>query len=486
MTILYLIQRKTTTSCLFLLACLAWVTVAYGGSHPSMDGVKNASVVNCQAAFESQAYDGSTPAVGGITFYNFSEGAYDGISWDFGDGNFSSSSAGIVDHFYANSGTYQVSLTIWNSDQTCFDVYYKDISVLVSNDVCDLSPCVYPGDANADGKADLYDLIHLGMGFGATGPERPDADPMSWTPQPGPDWDMTTGDGINYKHLDGNGDGVISYQDMMPMLTHYSSMIETESNTENDGPRVYLDFDVDTIVVNEYTEDLVSISAGLVLGNIDKPFDDLYGLALYLDYDTTLTDVSTGVLVNYNEDCFMGDLNDMLPYGNDQRHDQQVDIAMSRIGGSAASGFGRVATVDFTIIIDIIDGRTERTVPFNVPIKGIKAIDQFGNLIDVNIDQQAAEVIFIKEEMTTGVGVNSLDHQVRIYPNPVNNGLVTIDLQDLTGQAIHCYNSLGQVMKSIEMSGSQLQLPVADLPKGVYHLHIQTDRGLVNKRLLVE
>lgn len=490
MTNYKLTKRKIVHFSLVALACLLLVSVAYGGSRSVSKAMlnKTADLINCQAVFDSENYTGPNPSMGGISFLNFSEGDFEHLSWDFGDGAFSSSTDNVVDHFYTNSGTYQVSLNIWNDDLSCYDVATKQVTVLVSNNPCDLSPCVLPGDANNDGKADLYDLMHIGMGFGMTGPVR-NSDPdawKEWTPQPAEDWDLETGDGVNYKHLDTDGNGEINYQDMSPLLYHYTPMVETVVIPENSGPRVFLDFDVDTIFINEDTESLVSVSAGLVLGNFNNPMENVHGVSLFLDYDTTLTDVSSGVLVNYNPNSFMGSLDEVFPYGNDLREHNQIDIGISRINNISASGFGRIATIDFIIIIDIIDGRAEKIIPFDVDIQGIKVLDKEGNLIEVNLDEIAAQVIFVKET-ATGIGpTNSLEKQVQVYPNPVKNGSVTIDLKDLNGESIQFYNTLGQLLKSTTISGNKANILVSDLPKGVYQLHIQTEEGMVAKRLLVE
>ncbi len=485
MTNFYLTSRKTIFGSLSMLVFLVWATVAVGGSYSPPDAAPAShTLTTCQAQFESQAYDGSTPSVGGVTFYNFSEGDYEHLSWDFGDGSVSSSTGEVLDHFYANSGTYEVTLTIWNDDQSCNSTVTKSVSVTVSNDPCDLTECVYPGDANRDGQADLYDLLHLGMGFGAEGPERPNAT-NEWVGQPGPDWNVATGDGIDYKHLDADGNGTIDWLDLMPLLGNYAPMVETSANTENDGPRLYLDFAEDTIFIDENTPDLVTLSAGVVIGNADHPIEDLHGLALFLDYDTTLTEASSGVSIDYNQNSFMGNGDEVIAYGHDQRMYKQFDIGVSKTNGQGSNGFGRIATSDFTVIIDIIDGRAEPAVPFDVPINGVVAKDSQGNPIEISVDTESAKVVFVKQG-TTSTRPSPLDHRVRVYPNPVDTENVTIDLQDLQGQYVQFYNALGQRVRSYDLSVSKTQVDVSDLATGVYQLHIQTVEGVVNKRLLVE
>jgi PKD repeat protein len=287
---LLLIQRITRGLTLLLLPLLMSTSITLGSTGYSYHSTFAIEVI-CQADFEVIASSGNTPIDGGITFYNVSQGAYDHLSWDFGDGSSCSLSNNAVDHVYVNSGTYNVSLTIWDDAGQCSSSITKEVNIIVSNDPCNLSPCVWPGDANRNGQADAYDMLHLGLGYGSTGPAR-NGDPSEWVGQLAADWDYETPDGINYKHLDTNGDGIINELDMIPIIEHYSPMQEELIFTDNNGPRIYLDFDVDTIVIDQAIGSTVSLSAGLVLGDANNPVENLHGLSLFLEYDTTLTDFS--------------------------------------------------------------------------------------------------------------------------------------------------------------------------------------------------
>ncbi len=77
---------------------------------------------NCEASF---FYDN---VLNSVTFYNNTTYNYTGAVWNFGDGTPIVSNPGIVvPHVYANSGVYNVCLTI--SDQTCADTICQDVYV---------------------------------------------------------------------------------------------------------------------------------------------------------------------------------------------------------------------------------------------------------------------------------------------------------------------------------------------------------------------
>jgi PKD repeat protein len=484
MNTLLLIKRISGGLALFLFPILLSASTPFGSTGLSYNTTAAKDLI-CQADFEVIAFSGDNPTAGGITFYNLSQGSYDHLSWDFGDGNYCAASSNSINHTYANSGTYNVSLTIWDNAGLCSSNITKTINIVVFNDPCILSPCVWPGDANLDGQADAYDILPLGLGYGATGPAR-NGDPSEWFGQIAEDWDYQTADGTNYKHLDTNGDGIINELDMIPIIEHYSPMKEELIYTDNNGPRVYLDFDVDTIVINQATGATVNLSAGLVIGDADNPVENLHGLSLFLEYDTTLTDLSSGILLNYNSSSFFGAMNEVIPYGRNIASTRQIDIGMTKKAGNGATGHGRIATLDFIIIIDIIDGRVENEVPFDVPIKGVKAIDADGNIIKLSLEEQPATVIFVDETPATGTKENLLNSKINIYPNPAKGDFITIEIQDLQASDLLIYNTLGQLIKSVPVTANQMTLSVSDLPAGIYELQIQTAEGMAVKRLVIE
>ncbi len=470
------------------IALFSLTSVAYGTSLPLASKDSNeipSSTVDCQAAFYKEAYEGAFATLGGVTFHNFSEGDYSSINWDFGDGTSSSENAATVSHLYTESGIYEVSLSIWDDNYSCYSYTTQTISVTTSSDPCLLSDCVYPGDADKNGKADLLDLMAIGMGFGLTGPEREDPEPMEWLGQAALNWTESTAAGINYKHFDSDGNGVIDYQDIMPILHHYSPMDGDLEYTSYNGPKISLDFEVDTVFITEDTESIITLNAGVIVGAGNKPMEDIYGMALYFDYDSTLTEAAEGVVVNYNDNCFFGGQNEVIAYGQELRNSQQTDLAITRLDGQNISGYGRVATVSFFIIIDVIDGRSEAAVPFEVPISGIKVIDKDGNIIPVSIDPKPANVVFIKESPITRVNNNPLDSQVSVFPNPVTD-VINIELTGLNGEYVKVFNSLGQLIRTHNFDQTSTSISANNLSSGMYLLNIQTDKGLVNKRILVE
>ena len=267
---------------------------------------------NCQAGFSHEPYSGQLPQPGGITFTSEATGGFTNVSWDIGDDKFSSEATQTVTHFNSESGTYGVCLTIWDGGD-CNSMFCEEVTGNLNNGSCGLDDCVYPGDVNRDGVANLYDLIPLSGGIGATGPYRPNAT-LDFAPQQAEDWDLSTPDGINYKHLDCDGNGIVETEDFLAIQRNYSAIEDPIDVFESDGPEVYLEFETDTVYVDQNNiPDQVTIKAGIYMGDEAAPIEDLHGMAMALSYDSTF--VSTqGIHFDYNNNSFMGNAGIALPY----------------------------------------------------------------------------------------------------------------------------------------------------------------------------
>ena len=439
----------------------------------------------CDAAFEFQSYSGPMPIVGGITFNNASSGPYTEWSWDFGDGNFDSQSAGTVTHFYQESGNYEVKLSVWNgSNQDCYDEYTQSINVFISDDPCDQLDCVWPGDTNADGFANMEDLVNIGVGFGMTGPAR-DTISNEWVAQTGTDWDVENADGINYKHFDCDGNGLIEINDIIAVQSNYVMMENGVSFTESNGVPISLSFDVDTVIVTEENQELI-INAGLNFGSSDVPMNDVYGVVLYLTYPKNYVVESEPIEFDYNENSFFGDFTTTLPMARNIYEKGQMDIVLTRKNGTNTSGQGRVASARFIIDSDIIDGRIENEGEiFSVGIHVVKAVDINGNTIDISLPEEPSGVFFINGIPTKTVELID-ESSVQVFPNPVSEMLNVQLSSELHPEAVEIFDLMGRRVIFSEMKNSNLDLNVSRLPHGVYILKVITEEGIGSKRIIVE
>jgi len=438
--------------------------------------------LTCDAYFTYEDYQGPNPVFGGITFSNESTGDFESGSWDFGDGNISDiiSTPDPIDHFYATDGVYNVCLTIWDDAGICTSQFCTDVIVGNLVDICNLTDCVFPGDANDDGEANFYDLLHIGLGNGITGPPR-DNPTIEWVGQLANDWAEATPDGVNYKHFDCDGNGIIDENDALAITSNYVAMDAQNPTAEASAPLVYLEFDVDTIWVNDNS--LLSnfeITAQLKVGTADFPADEVYGLALYLGYPNDLV-FEDSIFVNYDPNSFFGLEEEVFWIPNNQYDEEQIDIGITRNDGLSSTGFGKVGDITTIINSDIIDGRIDDGfVLFPMSVNGVKMIDAEGNEMDVNLTSSPASVIFVKEE-TTSTNTPELEQKVTLFPNPVDEKL-ELSLSDLDGEYFQVFDQLGQLLMEKNIQDANFEINTKQLNAGIYVVKVKTEEGVVSKR----
>ncbi|MFK8005131.1 MAG: T9SS type A sorting domain-containing protein [Saprospiraceae bacterium] len=444
----------------------------------------NENVVSCDAYFTYEVYDGPIPGTGGITFSNQATGDYTDVSWDFGDGGISLDASTSVDYFYATDGVYNVCLTVWN-DQGCLSTFCADVIVGSLSDICNLTDCVFPGDANKDGEANFYDLLDLGVGNGLSGPARPNAT-IEWVGQLAPDWPQETLEGVNYKHLDCDGNGIIDNDDALAITTNYTPMDAPNPTAEASAPLIYIDFDQDTIYINSDTLSAnIQVTAHLKIGNQALPAENVYGLALYLGYSSDLV-YEDSISVAYNENSFFGAADEVYWLPSNQYVEEQMDLGITRIDGNSVNGYGLIGDIDYIINSDILDGRiADGDAHFIVSVNGVKMIDSLGNVLDINLENTPSTLVFANVETEpTNTNNPELAQKIDLFPNPATDK-VTLRFSDLNAEHLEVFNNFGQTLLARNINNSQIELNTKDWNSGVYFVKIKTAEGVVSKRFIL-
>ena len=438
-------------------------------------------VLTCEAAFTYQPYQGSNPSSTGITFTNLSTGTNLTYAWDFGDGNFSSEGTDTLDYFYMSEGLYDVCLTVWD-DQGCSDTFCGEVIVGNLVDVCNIADCVWSGDANKDGEANFYDLLEIGVGHGTTGPIRPNAT-NDWVGQIAPDWTQSTVDGINFKHLDCNGDGIIDDNDLNPVNGNYSPMTAANPTAEFGAPLIHIEFDQDTIYVDDNSAN-IEVVARLKVGTSDYPANDIYGLALYLGYPEDLV-FEDSVFFHYENNSFFGPEQEVLWMPSHQYDESQLDLGVARTDGTPVGGFGEIGQGVFIINGDIIIARVGNgDVNFPVHVNGVRMIDSLGNELPVNLSPEPATLVFSKlEEETSSVDDSGIANAISIFPNPTSES-VLLNTSFLDATEVEMFDSFGRSIFRQPVRDKNTSLNMKGLNNGIYFIKVHTDEGIITKRVM--
>jgi len=138
------------------------------------------------------------------------------------------------------------------------------------------------------------------------------------------------------------------------------------------------------------------------------------------------------------------------------------------------------------------------TGPFDL-LAGDTAIVAFALLAGDDLPQlrasaQAAQVKY-DEYASPGTGLNNQSttwqNQLKVYPNPSMGVFVlTIDELQFTNGELTIYDVLGQVLQKVALAGDsrsqKLEIDLSAHPSGIYHLQLITDRGISNKKIIIE
>lgn len=387
----------------------------------------------------------------------------DGYLWSSGD-----TTQSIT---YCDSKDSTIVLTVFNtSGQTGIDTI--NIYSVVS---CD---SVWPGDANSNGLADVYDILTIGQYFGFTGPARTNAT-TNWIGQSAADWAGTSV--LNYKHADCNGNGVVEYADFDAVqqnhgLTHMKS---TSPFIGVDGAAMLsIRIDQDTL----YNGDTLTFS--LFLEDSSNTNLDIYGIAFDMYYNSTLIDTNFAPVYDYSN-CFMGTVGqDVFALEHDIRDASYLALGITRLDQNNTFGRGGLVDISF-ILIDDIAGKTEGNV---IKIESfflwVTAILKDGTDVPINVSGDS--VVMIDSSVVSGLGNLQLDVETRLYPNPTNDKL-NLEIANVTGVTeVKVYDIFGKLIveKMIDGQGT-LQFETTDWPNGNYLLQLINGNATRTERAIV-
>ncbi len=339
---------------------------------------------------------------------------------------------------------------------------------------------VYPGDANFNQVANVWDLLAIGVKFGQTGPARPGAS-LNWTGQNAPNWGDSLASGLDIKHVDCNGDGFINADDTLAIVQNYS-LTHTALKTSASG-------DVPLYMLMPNTQNPGdTLTIPIMLGNMDTVANDMYGMAFAMNYDSSLVEPNS-VEMRFDVSWLGTNNVDMLSLYYDDFTESKFEAAMVRTDGVEVSGFGQIATV----IVVLDDDIAKREIPFtlNWEITDLIHVDESPILVNAQNGQSTIDTDTTSND-STNMSTNidpELANSLRLFPNPANERLslllsanhptFDVSLIDITGRI--------QLQSSISARQNQLDLDVSLLPAGVYIIQLRSaERGIINRKVIIE
>ncbi|MEM9983584.1 MAG: T9SS type A sorting domain-containing protein [Bacteroidota bacterium] len=334
---------------------------------------------------------------------------------------------------------------------------------------------VYPGDVNYDQVANVWDVLPIGVAYGQTGPSRPNAS-LNWAGQTSLGWGDSLANGLDLKHADCDGNGIIDANDTLAILQNYQST-HTAIGPKNltNGVPLYMD-----MPSTQFPGDTLTIP--IMLGNLDTITSNLYGLAFSIDYDSSLI-APNSLSLQFANSWIGTDDQDMLSLYHDDFAQSKVEVGMVRTDGIEVSGYGQIAT----IIVVLDDDIAKRSIPFEMQWAAVDLIHYDESPIEVSPVDAAAEVD-TSNSTTTNISQDPLLTGFQVYPNPADQNL-NLKLEGLRSDAaVQLIDFAGRVQKTARLTSSQQQssLDISELPAGMYLLQIRlNDQRVLHKKIRI-
>ncbi len=436
----------------------------------------------CDPALRADFYFGYVDA-DRVVFYNQSEG-YSRLEWDFGHAEVLQENVQAV-LVRLRSDTSRVCLRVWDTEGCSID-YCEEVYPGAPGEMCHWTDCVWPGDANGDGKANNYDLLNIALGYGASGPSRMlfpfQEDPIAWAPNYSDEWDQDL-QAVNFKHLDCDGDGYVDEKDIDAIYHNYQPERQWTSEPTPGAPPVFFRFENDRIDVRDQNGAGLEITADLYAGTEALPVDDWVGLAFDLRFPENLIEGGT-FRIEAARESFLGVSDAMVSLHKELAGEGRVDLAISRKHNQGRSGNGKIGSVSFVIISDIIINVPEPETPVELTVERMRVVGTDGRERAFDLPEITVRLTLVRDLISSDKPVVG-GQAVRLFPNPVREEL-SITGPGLELRSARLFNLLGQQQGYWELSGPEARLPLADLAAGIYWLQLNTSQGQVLRKFLVE
>ncbi|MDP5170734.1 MAG: T9SS type A sorting domain-containing protein [Bacteroidia bacterium] len=328
--------------------------------------------------------------------------------------------------------------------------------------------CVWPGDANGDGIANNADILPLGLSFGHTGPQRPNAH-LQWTAQPADLWSASSASGVNYVHSDTDGNGVVNENDLVGILHNYL-VPQTMPGVSTSGGGVGVPLYVDFPSTNFNPGD--TIVAAIMLGTTFNPADSVYGIAFTVEYDALLFD--SGSLKVVFDQSWLGDIGvDMIGLHRDFYNASQVDIGITRTNQQVRFGAGQIASIIVTV--DDIAGKNNGIEMVNFNISHVSMTDKNGAAIQVNPGSSQVGISLSNEP-----SFPDREREWKVYPNPATSQITISGLSGFSPQAntrVSLCDMLGRTVYTEVISALDTTIDTSAFPRGQYMLSLEDNDG---------
>ena len=300
--------------------------------------------------------------------------------------------------------------------------------------------------------------------MGSQGTTRANAN-TSWTAQPSSNWGQTLPSGIDYKHADCDGDGIVDTLDAMAIILNYGQVHPKpkvkDDNTQNQATNRSSNIDL-FIDYNASVSNGQWINIPVSLGTNSNIANDIYSIAFELKYDESLIEANS---VSFSIDSsWMGQSGtDLYSISKDFYAIGQLDVGITRLDLNNIDGNGPIGYISFKA-----ENNTNQTQALTFSFDSVSLVNNQGAQIGVN---KGIDSIIIN---STSVSINDIEplNNINIYPNPATNFITIEGLEE--NASLEIYDLRGQLVINKEINNSLERLNIQNLSKGIYTLSLKT------------
>lgn len=255
--------------------------------------------------------------------------------------------------------------------------------------------CVWPGDVNANGLVNIEDFLLMAIAHDTLGIARPDTN-TQWQAQESMDWASTfrlsnpLAAGLNHKHADCNGDGVVNIEEDARLIQKYTNYTY-ESRSEEGKAFLELAPTAHSLVLGD------TLFFEINLKHPDDTIENLYGLAFQIKPNIR---ISQPISMDFEDSWIATNEVELQTLNLILDRKKQVDIGISRTLGlgvpDSIPNFGKVGNGGILITVDDLDDPWTRAnrIFFSMDYGELMLVQPDGTPIGVNpISTQAMETV---------------------------------------------------------------------------------------------
>ena len=303
--------------------------------------------------------------------------------------------------------------------------------------------------------------------FGTDGPHR-SVQGVEWTGLEAQNWPQVFGDGVNFKNADCTGDGQVNLVDVGAIILNYGEThgeplpVAFMEGSENDPP-LYVDL--------PGAADLqpgMQFNAPIMLGSVDAPLNNVYGLAFTLKFDPEVIKPSS-IALQYDPSWLGVQQVNLLRFDRTFADLGEVKVALVRTDQNDVSGYGQIAGI--IGVIDNIAGKESVAIE----ITDVKAIRENEELISL---RKPIEVV----DLTVEANHEKMEPGLAVYPNPATNLVYFTLPNDAKAEFTDLKSVDGKLLMSNNSGDNKLN--ISNLGGGVYFLRVKSGDRIYQQKIV--